>query len=71
MPANQSVTINSNSTREGRQVGLGVAAVVRDGQAVVIGEMLFSCFPWWEGAETRTAIAAQMARALAHGERNA
>ena len=42
--------------------GLGVAAVVRDGQAVVIGEMLFSCFPWWEGAETRTAIAAQMAR---------
>ena len=32
--------------------GLGVAAVVRDGQAVAIGEMLFSCFPWWEGAET-------------------
>jgi Icc-related predicted phosphoesterase len=42
--------------------GLGVAGVVRDGQAIVIGEILFSCFPWWEGAETRTAIAAQMAR---------
>ena len=42
-------------------VGLGVAEVVRDGQAVVIGDTLLSCFPWWEGAETRAAIAAQMA----------
>ena len=42
--------------------GLGVSGVVRDGQALAIGETLFSCFPWWEGAETREAIAAQMAR---------
>jgi Icc-related predicted phosphoesterase len=42
--------------------GLGAAGVVRDGQAVAIGETLISCFPWWDGAETREAIAAQMAR---------
>jgi Icc-related predicted phosphoesterase len=42
--------------------GPGVAGVVRDGQAVAIGETLVSCFPWWDGAETREAIAAQMAR---------
>lgn len=41
---------------------LGVAGVVRDGQAVAIGDTLVSCFAWWEGAETRAAIAAQMAR---------
>ena len=41
---------------------LGVSGVVRDGQAVAIGETPFSCFPWWEGTETREAIAAQMAR---------
>ena len=41
---------------------LGVAGVVRDGQAVIIGETLISCFPWWEGTETREAIAVQMAR---------
>jgi Icc-related predicted phosphoesterase len=41
---------------------LGVSGVVRDGQAVAIGETLVSCFPWWEGTETREAIAAQMAR---------
>ena len=43
-------------------VGLGVSGVVRDGQALAIGETLISCFPWWEGTETREAIAAQMAR---------
>ena len=43
-------------------VGLGVAEVVRDGQAVAVGDTLLSCFPWWEGAETRAAIAAQMSR---------
>ena len=42
--------------------GMGVSGVVRDGQALAIGETLFSCFPWWEGTETREAIAAQMAR---------
>ena len=42
--------------------GLGVSGVVRDGQALAIGETLISCFPWWEGTETREAIAAQMAR---------
>ena len=42
--------------------GLGVAEVVRDGQSALIGDTLLSCFPWWEGAETRAAIAAQMAR---------
>jgi Icc-related predicted phosphoesterase len=41
---------------------LGVAGVVRDGQAVSIGETLLSCFPWWDGTKTRDAIAAQMAR---------
>lgn len=41
---------------------LGIPAVVRDGQAVLVGEALISCFPWWDGTETRDAIAAQMAR---------
>jgi Icc-related predicted phosphoesterase len=42
--------------------GLGVAGVVRDGQAVMIGDTLVSCFAWWEGAETRAAVDAQMVR---------
>lgn len=42
--------------------GLGISAVVRDGQAVAIGQILVSCFPWWEGTQTREAIAAQMAQ---------
>lgn len=40
---------------------LGVSGVVRDGQAVMIGDTLLSCFPWWDGAATRASIAAQLA----------
>ncbi len=47
---------------------LRVAGVVRDGQAAAIGGALVSCFPWWDGAETRAAIAAQMARDAARRE---
>jgi Icc-related predicted phosphoesterase len=42
--------------------GLGSIGIARDGQAVAVGEMLVSCFPWWDGARTRAAIAAQMTR---------
>ncbi len=41
---------------------LGVARIVRDGQAFAVGDTLISCFPWWEGEETRAAITAQMVR---------
>ena len=41
---------------------LGIPAVVRDGQSATLGPVLISCFPWWDGPETREAIAAQMAR---------
>lgn len=42
--------------------GLGVDDVVRDGAAARIGDTLISCFPWWDGPQSRAAIAAQMAR---------
>ncbi|MFO1210153.1 MAG: metallophosphoesterase [Amaricoccus sp.] len=42
--------------------GLGIAGVVGDGEALPVGDALFSCLPWWEGDATRAAIDAQMAR---------
>ncbi len=41
---------------------LGIAGVVRDGQAREVGDTLVSCFPWWDGEAAKAAIAAQMRR---------